>query len=117
MCSLGCCGTCLGVHHIGMDPQCTSLSSIALTYTVNHCRVQHCRVNSVAAKCALSWHTSPHVLQVPVHTVTLDMRDLGAVAQLPQQLPEEFRDIDILINNAGLALGVATIGGHDIEVC
>lgn len=53
--------------------------------------------------------------KVSVHTVSLDLRDLGAVAQLPQQLPEEFRDVGILVNNAGLALGVAAIGGHDIE--
>jgi NADP-dependent 3-hydroxy acid dehydrogenase YdfG len=45
------------------------------------------------------------------------MRNLEAVAQLPHQLPAEFREVDILINNAGLALGVTTVGDHDIEVC
>lgn len=54
--------------------------------------------------------------QVPVHAVTLDMRDLDAVAQLPGQLPEEFKAVDILVNNAGLALGVTTVDTHDIEV-
>jgi NAD(P)-dependent dehydrogenase (short-subunit alcohol dehydrogenase family) len=56
-------------------------------------------------------------LQVPVHCVTLDMRDLDAVSQLPAQLPDEFKEVDILINNAGLALGVTTVTDHDIQVC
>lgn len=51
-----------------------------------------------------------------MHSVTLDMRDLDAVAQLPAQLPQEFQAVDILINNAGLALGVTTVSEHDIEV-
>lgn len=37
--------------------------------------------------------------------VTLDMTDTRAVRSLPQNLPPEWRDIDVLINNAGLALG------------
>lgn len=56
-------------------------------------------------------------LQVPVHCVMLDMRDLDAVSQLPAQLPDEFKAVDILINNAGLALGVTTVTDHDIQVC
>jgi NADP-dependent 3-hydroxy acid dehydrogenase YdfG len=44
------------------------------------------------------------------------MRDLAAVAQMPHQLPDEFKEVDILINNAGLALGVTTVSDHDIEV-
>lgn len=55
-------------------------------------------------------------LQVPVHTVVLDMRNLEAVAQMPHQLPDQFKEVDILINNAGLALGVTTVDSHDIEV-
>lgn len=55
-------------------------------------------------------------LQVPVHTVTLDLRDLTAVAQMPGQLPDAFKEVDILVNNAGLALGVASVGHHNIEV-
>jgi NADP-dependent 3-hydroxy acid dehydrogenase YdfG len=58
-----------------------------------------------------------YIVQVPIHSVTLDMRNLEAVAQLPHQLPAEFQEVDILINNAGLALGVTTVGDHDIEVC
>eukprot|EP00878_Enallax_costatus_P013588 GHUV01014207.1.p1 GENE.GHUV01014207.1~~GHUV01014207.1.p1 ORF type:complete len:254 (+),score=82.01 GHUV01014207.1:1145-1906(+) len=53
--------------------------------------------------------------KVPVHAVQLDMQDLDAVKALPEQLPEEFKQVDILINNAGLALGVSTVGDHNIE--
>jgi len=41
-----------------------------------------------------------------VHTVILDVRDREAVRAAVEGLPEEFRDIDVLINNAGLALGL-----------
>ncbi|GAN52716.1 SDR family NAD(P)-dependent oxidoreductase [Tanticharoenia sakaeratensis] len=36
----------------------------------------------------------------------LDVTDSAANAALPSSLPEGFREIDVLINNAGLALGV-----------
>lgn len=36
----------------------------------------------------------------------LDMRDKGAIRALPTSLPEEWQDVDVLINNAGLALGM-----------
>lgn len=39
-------------------------------------------------KCVCIW-----LLQVPVHVVQLDMRDLDAVKQLPEQLPEEFKQV------------------------
>jgi sulfoacetaldehyde reductase len=42
--------------------------------------------------------------QVPVHTIRLDVRDAEAVKQAVAELPEEFRRIKSLINNAGLAL-------------
>lgn len=42
--------------------------------------------------------------KVPVHTATLDVRDAAAVQQAVAQLPEAFRRIDCLVNNAGLAL-------------
>jgi 3-hydroxy acid dehydrogenase / malonic semialdehyde reductase len=37
--------------------------------------------------------------------VTLDVRDRAAVAQVVDGLPAEFAEIDVLVNNAGLALG------------
>lgn len=36
----------------------------------------------------------------------LDVTDARAVAALPGSLPERWRDIDVLVNNAGLALGL-----------
>jgi 3-hydroxy acid dehydrogenase / malonic semialdehyde reductase len=44
-------------------------------------------------------------LGTPVHTVELDVRDRAAVEQIFGNLPAEFAAIDLLINNAGLALG------------
>ncbi len=41
-----------------------------------------------------------------VHAATLDVTDVAAVAALPGALPEGWRDIDALVNNAGLALGL-----------
>ncbi|WP_067521090.1 SDR family oxidoreductase [Endozoicomonas ascidiicola] len=42
---------------------------------------------------------------VPVHCVTLDVRDAEAVGAMVTELPEAFRNIEVLVNNAGLALG------------
>jgi 3-hydroxy acid dehydrogenase/malonic semialdehyde reductase len=36
----------------------------------------------------------------------LDVTDAAAVAALPGSLPSDWRDIDVLVNNAGLALGL-----------
>jgi 3-hydroxy acid dehydrogenase/malonic semialdehyde reductase len=38
--------------------------------------------------------------------LTLDVTDADAVAKLPGSLPEEWREVDVLVNNAGLALGL-----------
>lgn len=50
---------------------------------------------------ALKEELSP---RVPVHTATLDVRDAAAVQRVVAELPEEFRRVRALINNAGLAL-------------
>ncbi|TKD35251.1 SDR family NAD(P)-dependent oxidoreductase [Azotobacter chroococcum] len=42
--------------------------------------------------------------QVPVHVAALDVRDAEAVRQAVAALPEGFRQVGALINNAGLAL-------------
>jgi len=41
-----------------------------------------------------------------VHTVTLDVRDREAVRTAIEGLPPPFREVDILVNSAGLALGL-----------
>lgn len=43
--------------------------------------------------------------RVPVHTVTLDVRDNEAVMDMVTHLPDSFKSIEVLVNNAGLALG------------
>lgn len=50
-----------------------------------------------------------------VHTVSLSVTDLDAVAALPSTLPKEFADVDILINNAGLALGVSSVENNKVS--
>ncbi|WP_205514259.1 SDR family NAD(P)-dependent oxidoreductase [Longitalea arenae] len=42
---------------------------------------------------------------VKVHSLVFDVRDRKAVFAAIEELPDAFRNIDILINNAGLALG------------
>jgi NADP-dependent 3-hydroxy acid dehydrogenase YdfG len=42
-----------------------------------------------------------------VAAAPFDMRDLAAINTTLSALPESFRGIDVLINNAGLALGTA----------
>jgi len=51
---------------------------------------------------------------VKVHCCVLDVSNTDAVAALPEQLPEEFRDVDVLVNNAGCALGLSTVATNDI---
>jgi len=44
--------------------------------------------------------------RVPVHVEQLDVRQRDAVQQVLGTLPEAFREVDVLVNNAGLALGL-----------
>jgi 3-hydroxy acid dehydrogenase / malonic semialdehyde reductase len=41
-----------------------------------------------------------------VHVITLDVRDSKAVSDAFSSLPPEFAEVDLLVNNAGLALGL-----------
>ncbi len=43
---------------------------------------------------------------VPVHSRVLDVRDEAAVNAVVAELPAAFAEIDVLVNNAGLALGL-----------
>lgn len=51
----------------------------------------------------------------PVHVVPLDVRDRTAVDRMVASLPEDFRAVDVLVNNAGLALGLEPAHQVDIE--
>lgn len=50
-----------------------------------------------------------------VHVVQLDVRDRDAVESVVASLPADFQDIDVLVNNAGLALGLEPAHQVDIE--
>jgi 3-hydroxy acid dehydrogenase/malonic semialdehyde reductase len=47
--------------------------------------------------------------------VTLDVRDRAAVAEVVSGLPAEFAEIDVLVNNAGLALGQGPAQSADLD--
>jgi NADP-dependent 3-hydroxy acid dehydrogenase YdfG len=57
---------------------------------------------------ALSKHTN-------VHTLNFDVRDKKATAEAIASLPEEFQNIDILINNAGNAHGLDPIQTGNLD--
>lgn len=42
----------------------------------------------------------------PIYSTTLDVRNREQVTEVISNLPEEFKNIDVLVNNAGLALGL-----------
>jgi 3-hydroxy acid dehydrogenase / malonic semialdehyde reductase len=50
-----------------------------------------------------------------VHTLTLDVRQRQAVFAGIDGLPQQFRDLSILVNNAGLALGVEPAPSADLD--
>jgi 3-hydroxy acid dehydrogenase/malonic semialdehyde reductase len=47
--------------------------------------------------------------------VTLDVRDRAAVTDVMDGLPAEFAEIDVLVNNAGLALGTEPAQAADLD--
>jgi 3-hydroxy acid dehydrogenase / malonic semialdehyde reductase len=54
-------------------------------------------------------------LRVPVHAANLDVRDRQAVEGFVSTLPAEFSEVDILINNAGLSLGLEPAYETDLD--
>ena len=54
-------------------------------------------------------------LDVPVHSLTFDVCDKQAVFDAIESVPEPFRQIDILINNAGNAHGLAPVHTADLK--
>jgi 3-hydroxy acid dehydrogenase/malonic semialdehyde reductase len=54
----------------------------------------------------------PHL---PIHTISLSVTDFDNVLNLPNTLPKEFSKVDVIINNAGLALGVSSVENNNIK--
>lgn len=50
-----------------------------------------------------------------VHTVKLDVRDRKAVHAAIEGLPDPFREVDVLVNSAGLALGLEPAQAADLD--
>jgi 3-hydroxy acid dehydrogenase/malonic semialdehyde reductase len=50
-----------------------------------------------------------------VHTVVLDVRDRGAVEGVLASLPVGFSDVDVLVNSAGLAVGLESAQRADLD--
>lgn len=50
-----------------------------------------------------------------IHTIAMSVTDLDKVKDLPSTLPEEYQDVEVLVNNAGLALGVASVDENDMK--
>lgn len=50
-----------------------------------------------------------------IHIIPLDVRDREAVQGSIESLPERFRNIDVLLNNAGLALGLEPAHRVDLD--
>lgn len=46
---------------------------------------------------------------IKVHSVKLDVTDINQVTSVMEKLPKSLKGVDILINNAGLALGLASV--------
>src|SRR5690606_370596 len=49
-----------------------------------------------------------------LHVAAFDIRDVDAMAAALDAIPEPFRAIDVLVNNAGLALGTAPAQRADL---
>ncbi len=50
-----------------------------------------------------------------VATLALDVTDRDAVARVVSELPKEFAEVDVLVNNAGLALGLEPAQAVDLD--
>jgi 3-hydroxy acid dehydrogenase/malonic semialdehyde reductase len=55
------------------------------------------------------------VLKTEVHTAAVDVTDKFQIKEFFESLPETFRSIDVLVNNAGLARGMATAQDANVD--
>ena len=56
-----------------------------------------------------------HELGTEIYTATLDIRDASSVQIFADTLPDKFSAIDVLVNNAGLALGLNSADEADLK--
>ena len=66
------------------------------------------RLEALATELREAHGTESHILE-------LDVRDAGVVTRVLGDLPAEWREVDVLVNNAGLARGVARIQDGDFR--
>lgn len=52
---------------------------------------------------------------VKIHAVGLDVKDKSLVAKTWDELPDAWKEVDVLINNAGLSQGLDPIQNGDVE--
>ncbi len=62
-------------------------------------------------------HTLGHQYTVRVKIISLDVRDSKGINKAFSDLPTEWKNIDVLINNAGLALGRDSLDHTSLEDC
>ncbi|PVY41806.1 SDR family NAD(P)-dependent oxidoreductase [Pontibacter virosus] len=55
------------------------------------------------------------ITEVPVHTLAFDVRDREAVADAINSLPDDWKGIDVLVNNAGNAHGLAPVQSGNLN--
>ncbi|MEJ8804211.1 SDR family NAD(P)-dependent oxidoreductase [Pontibacter sp. H249] len=55
------------------------------------------------------------ITEVPVYTMTFDVRDKVAIEEAIDSLPEAWRQIEVLVNNAGNAHGLSPIQTGDVD--
>ena len=53
--------------------------------------------------------------EVPVYTLTFDVRDKAETQQAVDSLPEDWRQIEVLVNNAGNAHGMSSIQNGSLD--
>ncbi len=51
----------------------------------------------------------------PMHQFVLDVRERAQIEDMINTLPDQFKNIDVLLNNAGLALGVGPAQDADLD--
>lgn len=66
------------------------------------------RLEQLAEELAIEFQTESLVL-------VFDVRDREETAQALETLPEEWKDIDVLVNNAGLAAGLSPLQEGDVD--